>query len=564
MTSSQVIAGIKLTHDGAVAVVRDNVLVSVVECEKVASNPRYAAVDSLEQIPKLLAYGGSDVEQIDTWVLDGWFTQAPREKDPHVEVHTHPVLVTCAAGAAQVLPVAAYREMNGRDDPLAGLYVARALPGLADTYRSHHHTTGHLASGYCTSPYAAQRKPAVVVVWDGGVSPRLYVVDPVRRAVGAVGPILPLKGSTYATVVSRFPPFRLAADADSRSRARHELSIPGKAMAYAGLGAANEALYASISGTYRQASSTMAFDDLPGALADAVECAAIRLAVPPADAIHTWQEFASDLFSDALADALAQHGLTELPLVLTGGCALNISWNSRIRDDGRFGQVWVPPFPNDSGSALGSACAEMMRTRERWHLDWDVYRGPVLMDEPLPPGWTRQKAGPANVARLLHDGNPVAIIQGRAELGPRALGHRSILAAATSERARDFLNEIKQREFYRPVAPVCRAERASEVFDPGGHDPFMLFQHRVNIAWRDRIPAVVHADGTARLQTVARQQEPLLYELLLCYEQLSGIPVLCNTSANLPGRGFFPSIAEVLRWGRVRHVWSSGVLYSAI
>ena len=195
-----------------------------------------------------------------------------------------------------------------------------------------------------------------------------------------------------------------------------------------------------------------------------------------------------------------------------------------LRDSGRFGEIWIPPFPNDSGSALGAACAEMMRRSERWYLDWDVYCGPALQPEPMPTGWTSRAAELDLVAKLLHAGEPVVFLHGRAELGPRALGHRSILAAPVDIRMRDLLNEIKHRESYRPVAPVCLAERAAEVFDPGGHDPFMLFQNGVRSAWRNRVPAVAHADDTARLQTVSPEQEPVLYDLLHRYEQLSGIP----------------------------------------
>ncbi|MEE3922504.1 carbamoyltransferase C-terminal domain-containing protein [Micromonospora sp. BRA006-A] len=149
------------------------------------------------------------------------------------------------------------------------------------------------------------------------------------------------------------------------------------------------------------------------------------------------------------------------------------------------------------------------------------------------------------------------VVDGRAELGPRALGHRSIIAPAHDPAMKDRLNEIKLRESYRPVAPICLEERAPEVFDPGTPDPYMLFEHHIRPGggWRDRVPAVVHADGSARLQTVG-PAHPLLFELLTAYERHSGIPVLCNTSANHPGRGFFPDAASAMRWGGVPRVWS--------
>ena len=126
---------------------------------------------------------------------------------------------------------------------------------------------------------------------------------------------------------------------------------------------------------------------------------------------------------------------------------------------------------------------------------------------------------------------------------------------------KDLLNTIKGREAYRPVAPICLAEAATQVFDPGTSDPHMLFDHVVRPEWRQRVPAICHLDGTARVQTVTADQERDLFALLSAYERLSGIPLLCNTSANDHGRGFFPDVASAMRWGRVPRIWSSGSIY---
>lgn len=555
------IAGLKLTHDGAVALLSGNELECVVELEKVGNSARYSGIARLEQAVELLAHGTGPGPDIDSWVVDGWFTQTRPGRDPAVEAHPAPNLVTRAGGRKVKLPVAAYHELDNRR-PLEGISVAKPLPGISDSYRSHHHSSGHLASGYCTSPFAHRQQAAAVVVWDGGVGPRLYIVDPASRMACSLGPVLPLKGNAYVEVVSRFEPFRLPANADFALFAKHQLSAPGKAMAYAGLGTVNPELLAEMSHMYPRVADEVPFVTLPVVLADEIEASAQRLNVQGADAIKTWQEFLGSLLENALASRLAREGLARMSVILTGGCALNITWNSRLRDSGRFGDIWVPPFPNDSGSALGAACAEMMRTGDQWVLEWDVYRGPCLRAEPVPPGVHVQRAALRTVAELLHAGELVMVMHGRAELGPRALGHRSILARATDDGMKDVLNRIKRREPYRPVAPICLEERASEVFDPGGRDPFMLFQHTVRPAWKKRIPAVCHVDGTARLQTVSENDEPVIYELLRCYQRLSGIPVLCNTSANYPGCGFFPSVADALRWGGVQHVWSEGLLYT--
>lgn len=155
----------------------------------------------------------------------------------------------------------------------------------------------------------------------------------------------------------------------------------------------------------------------------------------------------------------------------------------------------------------------------------------------------------------------MVFLTGRAEPGPRTLGHHSILAPAVDPAMKDHLNDVKQREPYRPVAPVCLAHRASEVFAPDTADPYMLFDHDVRPRWRDRVPAVCHLDGSARIQTVTAEQEPTIFALLTAYEQLSGVPLLCNTSANPKGSGFVPDVRSAMDWGRIPQIWSDGRLY---
>ena len=124
------------------------------------------------------------------------------------------------------------------------------------------------------------------------------------------------------------------------------------------------------------------------------------------------------------------------------------------------------------------------------------------------------------------------------------------------------LNDIKHREDYRPVAPICLEHRAQEIFEPGDPDPYMLFEHDVKPEWKARIPAVCHEDGTARVQTVNREQNPVVFEVLTEFERISGIPLLCNTSANRPGKGFFPDVESAMAWGKVKYIWSNNLCYS--
>jgi carbamoyltransferase len=140
------------------------------------------------------------------------------------------------------------------------------------------------------------------------------------------------------------------------------------------------------------------------------------------------------------------------------------------------------------------------------------------------------------VAEIIAGDGVVAWFQGRSEWGPRALGHRSLLANAGRADNLQRLNDIKGREQFRPVAPMVLLERAGDIFDGPLPSPHMLFTHRVRSGWRERIPAVVHVDGTARAQTVDRAEEPLVAHLLDCMERRTGVPVVVNTSLNTAGR----------------------------
>jgi carbamoyltransferase len=142
----------------------------------------------------------------------------------------------------------------------------------------------------------------------------------------------------------------------------------------------------------------------------------------------------------------------------------------------------------------------------------------------------------ATVADALADDAVVAWFQGRSEFGPRALGHRSLLADPRRAENLERLNDVKGREQFRPVAPMVLAERAAEIFRGNVPSPYMLFVHDVDPAWRERIPAVVHVDGTARIQTVDRQAEPLMAAVLDGFEARTGVPVVVNTSLNTAGR----------------------------
>ncbi|GIH96179.1 carbamoyltransferase [Planobispora siamensis] len=231
-------------------------------------------------------------------------------------------------------------------------------------------------------------------------------------------------------------------------------------------------------------------------------------------------------------------------LTMAGGVALNCVANTRLLAEGPFEEIWVQPAAGDSGTALGGALhlahafgepaapmpgADLGRgwTDEELAAWLDVARVP----------YERPRDLAAAVAAELAADRIIAWFQGRSEYGPRALGRRSLLAHPGRADNTERLNDVKGREQFRPIAPMVLAERAGEIFERGPMpSPYMLFVHDVRPEWRERIPAVVHVDGTARIQTVDRADHPLMARTLEEFEARTGIPVVVNTSLNTAGR----------------------------
>src|SRR5579875_1592585 len=205
------------------------------------------------------------------------------------------------------------------------------------------------------------------------------------------------------------------------------------------------------------------------------------------------------------------HQATGVPnLCLAGGVALNCVLNARLRDRSPFTNVWVQPAAGDAGTALGAAVWIDSRSGRRPAPMSDAYLGPAYTDAEIETflRWSklpyRRLSDVADeTAGLLAAGKIIGWFQGRMEFGPRALGARSILASPCDPTMQTRLNEIKDREDFRPVAPAVLAEAAPEWFRDASGSPFMLFVHDVRPEKADRIPAVRHVDGTARIQTVA-------------------------------------------------------------
>ncbi len=291
----------------------------------------------------------------------------------------------------------------------------------------------------------------------------------------------------------------------------------------------------------------------------------------PAEMANFVQRLVSEAFSLTARELLRRTKSDALGV--SGGFALNCPTNSRIFDEHPHTNVIVEPHCEDGGCSIGAAFLESMvssRSRDLTHkkrhdvervgypflglqnlVDFGEVHG-IIAGEPGLKEVTISKPSdlPKVVAGLIADGVVVGVLQGRSEVGPRALGHRSILADPRPRANWGLVNEIKRRESWRPFAPVILQDRLRDFF-VGGPDssPFMLFNYEVAADAKDRLRAITHVDGTARVQTMPRGSS-FLADVLEEFERLTGIPLLLNTSLNGPGEPVHERAEEAISFFR--------------
>lgn len=229
-----------------------------------------------------------------------------------------------------------------------------------------------------------------------------------------------------------------------------------------------------------------------------------------------------------------------LPVVLGGGCALNVLLNERLRP---HRDVFVPPNPNDCGISFGA----IVRKFPPENVPNITYKGFPLLDQDKLYGYASRYSGKSYTFKfltdLLREGNIIGVVMGDSEVGPRALGNRSILCDPTYPKMKDVLNaKVKYREWFRPFAPVVRYEDRGLYFEFDGNSPYMSFCPKVRSGVY--MPAITHVDGTARLQTVTNKQHSWLYQLLTAYHEFCGQGVLLNTSFNIKGKPLITTIED--------------------
>jgi predicted NodU family carbamoyl transferase len=490
-------------HDGAIAFLQDARLMMSIEAEK-DSNYRYSPVSSPDVLNAL-----GDIDEIpDVICTGGWW---PR--DHYEYLHGSDVHV-------------GYRGVS-KSDVIVG---QRRFLGKQVAYFSSSHERSHLLCAFGMSNLP-KGTPCYALVWEGAIG-AFYEIDS-ELNITLVADVLNMVGNRYGLL------YGLADPTFPKNGPYPRTSDAGKLMALASFSNRStpsiqerKLLNFLLDGSFRELS---AYEDLEHA-------PHLNVGVDHPE----FRNFAG-IYSDAIFHIFYQFAKANLkkkrPLVIAGGCGLNCDWNSKWKESGLFTEIFVPPVANDSGSAIGTAIDAQFHFTGNPKIDWNVYSGRYFVTEPFDSGpYDVYETNYELLADLLANDLIFGWVSGKYEIGPRALGNRSILAAPFRSNTRVRLNEIKQREQFRPIAPVCLEEDAAQWFGCDHTSPFMLYTHH---AKTDALTAVTHVNGTARIQTVSYESNRCLYELLVAFKARTGYGVLCNTSLNFSGRGFINKIKDL-------------------
>lgn len=494
------VVALKPGHDGGIAAIEDRRLLYSLESEK-DSRLRYSPLHpaTVLEIAKRLG------DLPDVVALGGWSDLHPTR------------IARTGAGYA------------GTDDPVVttSRFFGKEVRLFTSTHERSHI---YMALGMAPRITAPVR---TVLVWEGDVG-AFYLVDSQHRIVRTI-PVMTCPGARFSFL------FGLADPAFPDEGAKPRLSDAGKLMALAAFASPEDAgpdITHVVERILKQ-------DSMYPAPKDEYRDSVIYNAGVTSAECKT----AAALLTARIFETFARVARAEIPaggpLYISGGCGLNCDWNTGWSELGHFSSVFVAPCTNDSGSALGTAIDAITTFTGDPHIEWSVYSGlDFVSDTQLDAArWQSRPLGYEDLAAALATGRIVAWVQGRWEIGPRALGNRSLLAEPFGAGTRDRLNEIKQREDYRPIAPCCRIEDLAAAFYEDFEDPYMLYFRRVRES--SGLQAVTHVDGSARVQTVTEPGNPPLHRLLSAFAAQRGIGLLCNTSLNFSGEGFVNRLSDL-------------------
>jgi carbamoyltransferase len=236
-------------------------------------------------------------------------------------------------------------------------------------------------------------------------------------------------------------------------------------------------------------------------------------------------------------------------------CVANYYFLDRLNKEGI--ELYVEPISNDGGTAIGVALwgyYELTQSTERMHTS-DIYLGPqyTYSEDDIATlaekyGATIKDADDDEIIDIMRNKNIVALFQGRSENGPRALGNRSLLFDPTFKDGKDFVNLIKKREYFRPFAGSILAEDVHDWFDLRGmqDSPHMMYAVNCNEGVEEKIPSIIHVDGTCRIQTVSKEDNPIYHRIISKFKEKTGVPIVFNTSFNLGGEPLVETLEDAL------------------
>lgn len=492
----------KPDHDGATTYIDNGELVFSYEAEK-DSNYRYSPLSVFDIFRTL----GEINDLPDVICSGGWW---PRD-----------------AQSIGKRPYVGYRGIENNGIAVTqGRLFGKSIHNFSST-----HERSHLLCAFGMSDLP-KGSPCYALVWEGNIG-AFYEIG-TDFTITLLGDVLNQPGNRYASI------YGLADPTFSKNAPFSRFSDAGKLMALASFSKRCE----STSEEDELMEFILGTKDVRLDLYNGLETSRyFNVGVDDTE----FRNFAG-IFSNRIFDIFyefAKENLRKrLPLVIAGGCGLNCDWNTKWKDSNLFESVFVPPVANDSGSSIGTAIDAQLYFTGNPKITWDVYSGLEFDDsDPIDlNSFDVSTSEPQNIAELLANDLILGWVNGKCEIGPRALGNRSIIAAPFREETRIRLNVIKQREQFRPIAPVCTEEDALRWFACAEPSPYMLYTY---VATTDRLAAVTHVNQSARIQTVSPTSNKQLHDLLNSFKTRTGFGVLCNTSLNFKGRGFINSIRDL-------------------
>lgn len=413
-----IICGLKLTHDGAIALIEDGRLIFNIEMEKLNNNQRYTSIEDTVIIAEILDEHGYNLSQVNYFAIDGWGGNDQRQLaiQPRLEIGVkNNKLSAFNDSKPYILEIAQYEEKTMKHNVLEKYtFSGLKIGDQSLEYSSFLHVAGHLMSAYCTSEFSQRNESSYILIWDGGMYPRLYFFDANLKKMESLGPIFLLIGNIYTIFSQHFGPFKV-----DGNFAKDNLSVAGKVMAYIALGKVCREIFQHFNEIYTAYyQSPMGFANI---FANEFKKRISGRGYSDEDILHSFHVYLEELLIEKLAKKMRRYEKDCQNLCFAGGCALNIKWNSAIRNSKLFRRVYVPPFPNDSGSAIGAACCLMLNETQSSSLDWKVYSGPVIIKNDPAEGWLIKKCSLKDLAQLIvQTDEPIVLLNGNAELGPRA------------------------------------------------------------------------------------------------------------------------------------------------